>query len=183
MDAILTAGDFASETLQRVPSAASPSSAEPHVQETEAHSQPVWHGGNREDVQTRDSAEKDVAPDSPEAPDIVAQADTKENGHSPTNKIEDDISIASGDIFNEHTSLEADFERRHEPWLVKHYKEKGTKYARVAALYTEGLETRVGALEKELLELQYEVGSRERPSKERQVMRSISISGNNVFCF
>ena len=173
MDSILTAGDFASETLQRVPSTASPSSAEHRVQATEVHSQPGWHGGNREDVQTRDSAEKDVAPDSPEAPDIVAQADTKEDGHSSTNKIEDDISIDSNDLFNEHTSLETDFERRHEPWLIKSYKEKGTKYARAAALYTEGLETRVGALEKELLELQYEFGSKERPSEEMQVMRSI----------
>ena len=52
--------------------------------------------------------------------------------------------------------------------LPEDYKRLGTKYARVAAIYTEGLESRVSGVEKELLELQYEFGSKERPDADER---------------
>lgn len=167
MDPTSTTGDFASEKLQRVPSAASLNPAEPHIQATKVQFQPVQHGGNREDEQTRDSAEHDVDPDSLEAAVAGAQENTQEDRHSPINDIRDDVSICSDDLIEERLFGRTDFRLEESEHWSKRSKKKGTKYARVAALYTEGLESRVGTLERDLLELQYEVGAKEKPSEER----------------
>lgn len=130
----------------------------------EVHSRPVQHGVNEENVQTRDSANQELLPDSPEATNAGAQAGTKENGHSPPNDVQDDVSISSEDLMDARVLQPVDFKKpEHYPHFFEACKEKGPKYARVAALYTETLENRVGVLEKELLELHYEVGSKERP--------------------
>lgn len=166
MDPTSTTGDFVSEKLQRVPSAVSLDPADPRIQATEVDPQPVQHEGNGEDEQTRDSANQDVAPDSPEAAVAGAQANTEEGGHSHINEIKDDVSVDSSDLRIERESQPYDHRGQHDGYLVERYKEKGTKYARAAAIYTEGLENRVGTLERELLELQYEVGSKKKPSEE-----------------
>lgn len=142
----------------------------------EVHSRPVQHGVNEENVQTRDSANQELLPDSPEATNAGAQAGTKENGHSPPNDVQDDVSISSEDLMDARVLQPVDFKKpEHYPHFFEACKEKGPKYARVAALYTETLENRVGVLEKELLELHYEVGSKERPYEKRQAMPNIVI--------
>lgn len=169
MNSTSTAGELASEKVQRDSSAASLKLAEQWK-----FIQPVQHEGKEELVQTRDSAKQDLAPDSLEATDAGGQADLEEDEHSPTNDIRDDVSIASRTLEREIIEMPWEYRKQRPDWMVENYKRHGTKYARVAAIYTEGLETRVGTLEKELLELQYKFGSKERPIiEERQVIRSI----------
>lgn len=166
MNSTSTAGELASEKVQRDSSAASLNLAEPRVQATEIHSQPVQHGAKEELVQTRDSAKQDLASDSLEATNAGGQADLEEDEHSPTNDIRDDVSIASGSLFRETLATPWNYGKQRPDWMVERDKRHGTKYARVAAICTEGLENRVGMLEKELLELQYKFDSGERPIKE-----------------
>lgn len=176
MDSTSTAGDFASEKVQTIPSAASLNLAEPRVQATELHSHPVQQGQNGEESQTCVSAKQYLAPDSPEATNAGAQAGIKEDGHSPTNDIEDDVSITGAEINITRDRQTYQFEHEDHSKLAEGYKRSGRKNARAAAIYTEGLEIRVGVLEKELLELQFEVGSKERRNEEeeRQVIRNVS---------
>lgn len=180
MDSITTAGGLASEKFQSVPSAASPKPTETCVPAAEGLLQPMQHRENREAVMTHHLAKLDVALDSPEAADAGGQAESTEDECSPTNDIKDDVSIDSAVLVAERRWLldgQLDgAKEEHDPtiaWALGPDKRKGTKYARVAAIYTESLEYRVSALETELLKLQYEIGSKERPGEERQVMRSI----------
>ena len=173
MDSISTAGNFEPVKLQRVPSEASLSPTDSRKQAADIQSQPEQHGRNREDLQTQDFAKQDVAPDSPETADAGVHSDTREDRQASTNDIRDDVSIASSAIADETGKQPIHITKLHDEDHIASFKKKGTKYARVAALYTEGLENRVGALETELLELQYEFGSKERPGEERQVTRSI----------
>ena len=171
MNSTSTAGDFATAELPRMSSAASLEPAELHVQATELPSQPVQHGADGEESQTGVFVKQDLAPDSPEATTAGAQADIKENTHIPIlDTSDDDSSIHSSDV--EEVRVGQPFNLKGKHLLLEKYKEDGPKYARAASIYAEGLEHRVGVLEKELLELQYEVGSKERPDEEeRQVMR------------
>ena len=85
---------------------------------------------------------------------------------------EDDASIDSSILLRQHR-WNLRYSDAKPSGLVTEYKQCGNKYARVAAVYTEGLESRVHTVEKELLELQYELGSKERPNEGRQVTCSI----------
>ena len=171
MDSTSIIDSPASEKLPKVPSAASLDPAELQTQATLSCSQPEQQNVNQVDTQTRDSAQLDVAPDYAEAANAGAQADakqdTKEDGPPPTDNIEDDVSIDSLDVLVERRMQPSSYWMGLDPSLARKYKDKGAKYARVAAIYTEGLENRVRALEIELLELQYKFGSKERPDKER----------------
>ncbi len=182
MDSTSTAGNFEFVRPQKVPSEASLSPTDTRIQAADIQSQPEQHGRNGEGLQTRDFAKQDVAPDSPETADTGVHSDTKEDGQSSTNDIRDDVSIASSAVVEDTEALPIKPAKKHDE--VTKYKQRGTEYARVAALYTEGLENRVSALEEELLELQYEFGSKERPSEERQVTRTIfSFPGDVGFLF
>ena len=173
--------DLASEELQRNETAAPLNTTPDGVQATELDSQLVQHGTDEGEGQTHGFRRHDTASGSPEATDADVRADTKGDKHSPANESEDDSSIDS----HEMADLRAD-----QPLYVgvgqedpsnAIYKSQGAKYARVAAIYTEGLENRVSGIEKELLELQYQFGSKDRPdnNKERRVIYSVSCSCSN----
>lgn len=172
MDSTSTPGDFVSEELQEVATAASLNTATTRVQATEVQSQPVQHGGDEEDLQPHEFPHQGLASDSAEAGIGGEQANMKEDEHPHTDDFEDNTSIDTDSlIFRSYNFRHYGRERPSE--LVARYKQHGDKYARVAAVYTEGLESRVHTLEKELLELQYELGSKERPNEGRQVTFSI----------
>ncbi len=183
MDSTSTAGNFESVKPQRVPSEASLSPIDNSIPAADIRSQPEQHGRDGEESQTRDFAKQDVAPDSPESADAGVHPDTTEDMQSSTNDIRDDVSIDSIALYDERRTQRLNLTVEHDEDEVTRYKQRGTKYARVAAIYTEGLESRVGALERELLELQYKFGSKERPGEERQVTRTIfSFPGDVGFC-
>ena len=156
-------------------STASLKATEPQVQAKEVPSQPVPHGADGEENKTSGPAKQDLALDSPEATTAGAQADSVEDTPLPVADTSDDgSSIESSDL----DDLRIRQIRRMRPShrrLLEKFKKGGPKHARVASTYTEGLEARVGTLEKDFLELQYEVGSKERPDEvERQVLRDVS---------
>ena len=173
MDSTSTPNDFASGELQRVHTAASPNAATTHVQATDVHSQPVHHGGSEEDVQARGSFHHGLALNSDEAENGGEQSNLKEDGHSPTDDFKDDVSIDSDALDHQQIENYDDLIRGASRYIAD-YKRYGTKYGRVAAVYTGSLEIRVRTVEKELLELQYELGSKERPNEGRQVICKIS---------
>ena len=173
MDSTSSPGDFASEERQRVATAASPNAATTHVQATDVHSQPLHHGGSEEDVQARGSFHHGLASNSDEAENGGEQSNLKEDGHSPTDDFKDDVSIDSDALDDHQIAHHFDFGRDSSELIAKH-KQYGSKYARVAALYIDGLEIRVRTVEKELLELQCELGSKERPNEGRQVICNIN---------
>lgn len=158
-----------SENFHKVPSARFLESTKSCSQLSIFPSQSTHQGGNGGDAHTHDSAKFGLAPDSPGAAEAGAKAKGKEDGPALTNDLKDDVSVSSIDLECQREDQHNNFKYKHGPWLEEGYKEKGTKYARAAAIYTEGLEIRVGSLEKELLELQYNFSSKERP--ERQVTR------------
>lgn len=173
MDSTSTPGDFVSEELQEVATAASLNTATTRVQATEVQSQPVQHGGNEEGLQPREFPHHGLASDSAEPGIGGEQANMKEDEPSPTDDFKDSASIDSDALMFHTTEQYVDYKSRQSESFAMH-KQYGTKYARVAALYTEGLETRVRTVEKELLELQYELGSKERPNEGRQVICNIN---------
>ena len=166
MDSSSTAGDSVFEELQSDATAAFLNTATPRVQSTETHSQPVHHEGVTEEVQTHNISEHDLGLDSPNAKNVGAQMKAEENDRSPTNDIKDDASISSLQLRLQRDDQPYNFRSEHPPELTWQYKQDGAKYARTAAVYIEGLENRVMTVEKELLELQYEVGSKERPDSD-----------------
>ena len=175
MGSTSSGNDLAPEELQINATAAPPNIAPDGVQATEFGSQPVQHGTDDGEGQTRGFRRHDPASGSTEATDAEARADTKEEEHLPTNEIRDDISISSHEIRLQRDQQAYDFRNPPMESLSAKYKSHGAKYARVAAIYTEGLEHRVSEIEKELLELQYESGSKERPDQERRVIYSVLI--------
>ena len=174
MDSTSSGNDLAPEELQINATAAPLNIAPDGVQATEFGSQPVQHGTDDGEGQTRGFRRHDPASGSPEATDAEARADTKGDEQSPTNEIRDDISIVSRDIRLQRDQQPYDF-RDQGNSMTARYKSQGEKFARVASLYTEGLENRVSEIERELLELQYEFGSKRRPDldKERRVIYSV----------
>lgn len=170
MDSTLTDGNFESVRPQK----ASLSPIDTSIPAADIRSQPEQHGRNGEDLQTRDFAKQDVVSDSPETADAGVHSDTKEDRQSSTKDIRDDVSITSSAVIEDTKGMPIILSKLLHEEKITQYKQRGSKYARVAALYTEALENRVGALERELLELQYEFGSKERPGEERQVTRTIS---------
>ena len=173
MDPSSASDDSFSEKLQEVPSARSFKPAKSFSQATKFPSQSEQQGENGGEVPTYDPAKLDLTPESPEAVDTGAQADIEVGGHAPVDDIRDDVSISSLDLEMQRERQPNDFSEEHRGSLVEGYKRQGTKFARAAAIYTEGLENRVGVLERELLELQYKVGSKERHNEERQVLYTI----------
>ena len=173
MDSTSTAGDFSPGELPRRSSAASLKAAEPQVQAEEVLSQPVQDGADGEESKTGVLAKQDLALDSPEATTAGAQADNEEDTHLITVKPSHyESSIDDSEL--EDLLLEKTTSTRHSALLEK-CKKSGPRHARVSSTYTKGLEARVGTLENELLKLQYEVGSKERPDEvERQVLRDAS---------
>ena len=173
MDSTSPAGGSASEELQRAPAATSLESATPVTQATKVHHQSIQQGDLKEDVQTRDLTKLEVTPESSGSASAGAQARTKEGGQASTNDIKDNVSILSVDQESQRLNQPLDF-RIDVPYMTVDYQQNRAKYARAAAIYTEGLENRVSTVEKDLLELQYELGSKERPSEEgRQVICNI----------
>lgn len=181
MDSTSTSGDFESEELQEVATAASLNTATTRVQATEVQSQPVQHGGNEEDLQPHEFSQHGLASDSDEAGNGGEQANMKKDEPSPIDDFKDNASIDSQALMIHTIQQHYDYRRGSSETFAKH-KQYGTKYARVAALYTEGLEIRVRTVEKELLELQYELGSKERPNEGRQVICSISFLKRSCSC-
>ena len=164
MKSTSTAGDFSSAEVPRMSSAASLAPARLHVQATEIHPQPVQYGADGEESPTGVFVKQDLARDSPEATIAGAQADTKED-------LPIDETLKDALMVRHHQGLRPGYRQI---LSTEEMKKKGSNYARVASLYTEGLEYRVGDLEKELLALQYEVGSKERVFEgERQVIRDV----------
>ena len=161
-------------------SVASLKAEEPQVQAKEVLSQPMQHEADGEEPETGVFAKQDLAPDSPEATTAGAQADIEEDTHLPI-----DAMIRMARTIRFRPKAIPEFRRGPSIQEIREdIKEKGSSYALVASMYTESLETRVGVLEKELLDLQYEVGSKERVVKkekaveeddesERQVMRDV----------
>ena len=168
-------GDLAPEELQMNPTAAPLNTAPDGVQATELGSQLLQHRTDEGEGQTRGFLRHDPASGSPEATDADVRADTKEIKHSPANESGDHISIDNDEIEDQRVRQPYDFRDPPGDSLSADYKRQGAKYARAAAIYTEGLETRVSGIEKELLELQYEFGSKERPDsdEERRVIYSV----------
>ena len=175
MDSTSTAGDIPTAELPRMSSAAALKPAKLHEQAIEGPSQPVQHGADGEESQTGVLVKQDLASDSPKATTADAQAHIKEDTHSSTvDNSGDASSVDSSDLEDVRIRQPLDVKTPHYPSLLLSYKESGPKYARAASLHAEGLEARVGVLEKELLELQYGVGSKERPDEvKRQVQRVI----------
>ena len=167
--------DLASEELQRNATAAPLNTAPHRVQATEFVSQPVQHETNEGEGQTRDFRSHDPASGSPEATDAGARANEKEDQDTPIDESRDDISIDSTEIRMQRNEQPYDFRDPQRYIMTAEYRDQGAKFARVAAIYTEGLENRVSGLERELLELQYEFGSKARPDiiKERRVICSV----------
>lgn len=172
MDSTSTPGDFVSEELQEVATAASLNTATTRLQATEVQSQPVQHGGDEKDVQARGFFHHGLASDSDEAESVGENANLNEDEHPHTHDFEDDTSMDTEILIDQRLNL-LNYGKEQSSEMVAKYKQHGDKYARVAALYTEGLESRVHAVERELLELQYELGSKERPNEGRQVTFSI----------
>ena len=167
-------GDLAPEELQRNATAA-PLNTDPHrIQAMEFGSQPVQHGIEEGKGQTCGIRRHDPASGTLEAPDADVRANTKEDEHSSANESVDDSSIDSDDINQDMMDQPYDFRDRQGVSTTEKYKRQGTKYARVVSIYSVGLENRVSGIERELLELQYEFGSKERPDshEERRVIHS-----------
>ena len=167
-------GDLAPEELQMNATAAPLNTVPDGVQATEIDSQLVQHGTDEGEGQTRDFRRHDTASGSPEATDADVRANTKEDEHSSANESVDDSSIDSDDINETMMDQPYDFRDRQGVRATEKYKRQGTKYARVVSIYSVGLENRVSGIERELLELQYEFGSKERPDshEERRVIHS-----------
>ena len=175
MDSTSTAGDLSPRELPKMSSAASLKAEEPQVQAKEVLSQPMQHGADGEEPKTGVLAKQGLALDSPEATTAGAHADIRKDTNPPiVDTSDDDSSVDSSDLEDVRIMQPIDHKRPHSPSLLVKYKESGPKYARAASTHAEGLEARVGILEKELLELQYEVGSKERPDEvKRQVQRVV----------
>ena len=175
MDSTSTAGDSSTTELPRMSRAASLEPARLHVRATELPSQPVQDGADGEESQSGVFVKQDLASDSLEATTAGAQADIKEDTHLPTDDTsDDDSSVDSSDFEDVRFRHPIDVKKPLPPSLMLKYKEIGPKYARAASIYIDGLEARVGLLEKDFLELQYEVGSKERPDEvKRQVLRDV----------
>lgn len=180
---ISTVGDSSPGKLQRGSSPASPNSAKSSVKATEARFSSVQHGEFEDGVHSQDSTKQELNPDSPEATNAGAQADVQEDGNSPNDDIKDDVSVASYTVRIQRSEQPYDYKDEHTERLVADYRRDGTKYARVASIYTEGLENRVGTLEREILELQYKFGSKEKPNEERQVISCIPVLRYVLFVF
>lgn len=173
MNSTLTAGDIESEDLQRIPAGPSLESATPRTQAIKNSPHSITQDSNNEDVQIREPPKLDVAPEPPEAARASAQADTKEDGHISTDDTKDDFSIASDDLDFVRVRPRRGLGKTNEKVLLKRYRRNGAKHARTTATYIETLENRVMTVERELLELQYEVGSKATLDEERQVECSI----------
>ena len=171
MDSTSIADNSASEGLQNVSTAVSLNPATSGLQATEILSQPTQQEGKGDDEHTSECAELDVATDSPDAAGSSARGGTKVKEHALPNDIKDDVGIATDDLVGQKLDQLRYPQGWAEPSLIGKYRKNGFKYARVASIYVEGLESRVGVLEQELLELQYKIGSKDRPDEERQVFR------------
>ena len=171
MDSTPTAGDSTSEELHRVATAASLITTAPRTQATDPSSQFVPQEGSKEDVRSRDPSKLDAAPKSADVASVGTQADIKEHEQVSTNDIRDDVSIDSIDMDDTRSFLlETIRDPRGTEYIASYHKKNNTKFSRVAAIYAEILEVRVAVVEKELLELQYEIGSKERRNESRYVM-------------
>ena len=165
MDSTSTAGDTTSEELHRVTTIA------PSTQAMDPSSQFVQSEGSKEDVQTRDPSKLDVAPNPPKTASVGTQVGTTEHEQVSTNDFRDDVSIDSLEIddMRQFQRAQHRYPAGAEVFASRHKKD-GKKFLKVAAFYTEILETRVASIEKELLELQYEVGFKERRNERGYVM-------------
>ena len=179
MDSTSTAGDSVSEELQSDATATSLNTATPITQAVDINAQSVQHERSKEDGQTQDSTKLEAALDPLKAAGAGAQAGTEEVGQSSTDEIEDDVSVNENELEEQKEYLNYTNQETHtqssntKQYVNTEYKRQGTKYAQVAAIYTQGLEHRVGMVERDLLELQYKLGSKERPKEARQVTWSI----------
>lgn len=94
--------------------------------------------------------------------DVAAVAETEDTErHLEDVDVADNVSIDSSQLSEVATNV-----RYNGAWRGNEFHSKskttGRKYAKVAAVFVEGLESRVSALEEELHELQIEMGTRAR---------------------
>ena len=163
MNGASVACNTASEALHPRSSAASLRSADAATKAMDAQSDPPVDPGNGDQSLPQDLPQQDIAQSGHESKVSDTQNELEEQ-HQHSEDSNDD------ELLNEKKEIKID---RHDRDLnvsrLKQRRERGIKYAKTTAIYVEGLETRVGWLEKEIVELQCKIGSRMRPDDERQV--------------
>lgn len=143
----------------------------------DARSGPSVDPGNENESPTQDHPQQDIV-ESVHESQVSDTQNGLEEQHQDGEDSKDDVSIPDHELLNEKKEIRIDRQfdiddRGLDESRLNQRRERGIKYAKTTAIYVEGLETRVGWLEKELVELQYKVGSRVRPDDERQVERKI----------
>lgn len=169
--------DAASEALHPRSIATSLRSADAATKAMDAQSDPPVDPGNRNHSLAQDHPQHDVVQSVYESKISDTQNELEEQHQHGEDSNEDEL-------LEEKKEIEID---RHDKSLaesrLKQRRERGIKYAKTTAIYVEGLETRVGWLEKEIVELQCKIGSRERPDDERQVeLKSALLSDSTPTC-
>ena len=178
MNGASVACDTASETLQQPSSAPSLRSAEAATKAMDAQTGPSVDPVKENDSTDQDHPQADIAESVHESQVSDTHNGLEEqdqHGEDPT----DDVSIPDHELLNEKKEIKIDRQVDTDDGgldesRLNQRRKRGIKYAKTTAIYVEGLETRVGWLEKEIVELQYKIGSRARPEDERQVERIIA---------
>ena len=184
MNGASVACDATSEALQQHSSATSLRSADAATKAMDARSGPSVDPGNENDPLTQDHPQQDIVESVHESQVSDTHNGLEEqdqHGEDP----KDDVIIPDHELLNEKKEIKIDRQvdiddRGLDESRLNQRRERGIKYAKTTAIYVEGLETRVGWLEKEIVELQYKIGSRARPDDERQVERKIASLSNST---
>lgn len=174
MNGASVARDTASEGLHPDMSATALRSADAATKAMDAQSDPPVDAGNGDHSLAQDHS-----------PQNIVQSFHESGFPHTQNKMEEqhqhDEDSNDDELLTEKKEIEID---RHDRSLgvsrLKQRRERGIKYAKTTAIYVEGLETRVGWLEKEIVELQCKIGSRVRPDDERQVVLKIALSSDST---
>lgn len=149
------------------------SHAAPFVESTEVESGASKHSGDRLKLSPQNFDSSVLTADVPIT--TIVEDNKGENEQEGSPQVPDDhsdseFSIASDNEDCLEIRLDQPYRMRRarvDDDQMKRYRKNAFKHARISALYVEGLESRVGQLESELLELQILVRAREREKQER----------------
>lgn len=174
MNGASVAYDTASEALQHDASATSLRSADAGIKAMDAQSGPSEDPGNKNHSPTQDQPQQDTIERVNES-QVSDFQNISEGQHRHDEDSKEDVRIPDWELKHETEELEMDREDGMlDEYRLKERRERGIKYAKAAAVYTGQLETRVGWLEREVIELQYEIGSKKRPNDERQAKHNFA---------
>lgn len=163
MNGASVACDTGSEALHPRSSATSLRSADAATKVMDAQSDPPVDPGNGDHPLAKDHPQQDIGQG-------VQKSKIADSRHDLEEQHQQDEESNDDELMHEKKEIEVDrYDRGMPESRLKQRRERGIKYAKTTAIYVEGLETRVGWLEKEIVELQCKIGSRVRPDDERQV--------------